>query len=62
MVRARSIPDATPRIPDTRVRNVPAVTRSGSALSVAYDNAERPVQDRAICVVMWRGMCALGMI
>ena len=37
---------AAPRISDTRVRNVPELTRCGSALSVAYDSADRPVQDR----------------
>ena len=37
---------ATPRISDTRVRNVPELTRCGSALSVANDSADRPVQDR----------------
>ncbi len=45
LVRALS-PGAACRISDTRVRNVPELTRCGSALSVAYDNADRPVHDR----------------
>lgn len=53
LVRARTNPGAEPRISDTRVRNVLAVTRRGSALSVAHDMAERPVQDRPIREVDW---------
>ena len=41
---------AAPRISDTRVRKVPELTRCGSALSVAYDSADRPVQDRESAV------------
>lgn len=45
-LRARTFPGATPRISETRVLKVPAVTSVGSALSVTRDNAARPVHDR----------------
>jgi hypothetical protein len=45
VLRAR-LPGAATRIWDTRVRNVPEVTRREIALSVANDIAERPVHDR----------------
>jgi hypothetical protein len=40
-------PGAEPRISETRVLNVPAVTSVGSALSVTRESAARPVQDRS---------------
>jgi hypothetical protein len=46
MGNARLEPGTTPRISDTRVLRVPAVTRRGNALSVVQDSAERPVHDR----------------
>jgi hypothetical protein len=47
MGRARAVPGAMRRMSDTRVRLMPAVTSRGSNVSVAYDNAERPVHDRS---------------
>jgi hypothetical protein len=42
------------RISDTRVRNVPELTRCGTPLSVAIDVTDRPVQDRAVSVICAR--------
>lgn len=56
-VRARA-PGAKSRISDTRVRNVPEITRWGTPLSVATDVADRPVQDRAVSLVCTRNAVA----
>lgn len=57
---ARSQPGAMPRISDTRVLNVPAVTSVGSALSVTHDSDARPVQDRNGAIRALRAMSWLS--
>jgi hypothetical protein len=59
---ARAIPGARWRNSDTRVLRVLAVTRSGRALSVVHDNAERPVQDRGTPASAMLRVCARPLI